>query len=60
MSESELRNIRWTQEQIAFIDAARGKRDFAEYVRSAALEIAGKKLKRKVPETRGRGRPPKT
>lgn len=58
--ESQPIQIRWTLEQLAFINEARKDKDFAEFVRTAALEKAGKILRRKLPETRGRGRPKKT
>lgn len=59
MTESNLRNILWTDEQIAFIDEARGDRPFSEYVKTEILKVAGRKLRRKPPAVRGRGRPPK-
>ena len=55
--ESQPIQIRWTVEQLAFINEARGDQEFATYVREAVLEKAAKKLRRKAPEVRGRGKP---
>lgn len=57
--ESQPVQIRWTVEQLAFINEARGETEFASYVREAVLEKASKKLRRKPPEVRGRGKPRK-
>lgn len=58
--ESQPIQIRWTIEQLAFINEARGEQDFAAYVRDAVLAKASKKLRRKPPEVRGRGKPKKS
>jgi hypothetical protein len=58
--ESYPTQIRWTDEQRAFIEEARGEKAFSEFVRLAALEKAGKILRRKLPEVRGRGKPKKS
>ena len=56
---SETKRLVLTDEQSAFIDQARGSREFSEFTRDAALEKAAKILRRKAPESRGRGRPKK-
>ena len=58
--ESFPTQIRWTIEQLNFIEEARGDKAFSEFVRLAALKEAGRILKRKIPEVRGRGKPKKS
>lgn len=53
------KQIVWTGEQEAFIEQARGERDFSEFVRTESLRAAAKILKQPVPKSRGRGRPRK-
>lgn len=59
MSESEVRQIRWSKEWLKIIDAEckEAGSSFAEFVKEAVAVRIGK---RKLPPSPGRGRPPKT
>lgn len=54
--ESEMMQIRWPPGWRTMIDEARGEQSVAEFVRGCVAEKIGK---RKMPPSRGRGRPRK-
>lgn len=54
--DSEVKQIRWPKEWLAVIDKERGSQGFAEFVRDCVAARIGRK---KLPPSRGRGRPPK-